>query len=318
MKEERLLRLLGQVDEEWIEEAASERKKGRNRPWGIWLSVAACFLLAAFFGIGVWQGGWRDKTPGLSTGDQRWPEKGISQTTGSGETARIPPWEEMPVSRQYAEVHYHTALYVSQVSEIAAGEIGNALESVTVEGYDIYTDTVYTANASLFAINRISTDCAVALKFEGRTEYYVYVNHAYSPATLGGFIDDLNLTENISFGSVWYEWTDASGKTETIEFVGLEASAVWQMLLDEPGTRAVTDTGSFRNRMSVSVDIPLLGCENISLGITDDGYLTTNILGTGKAFYIGEEKGKRFQEYVIENCEGYKIVDVQSSPAVPE
>ena len=35
MKEERLLRLLGQVEEEWIEEAASERKKekiGRGVP----------------------------------------------------------------------------------------------------------------------------------------------------------------------------------------------------------------------------------------------------------------------------------------------
>ena len=56
--------------------------------------------------------------------------------------------------------------------------------------------------------------------------------------------------------------------------------------------------------ISVSINIELLGYENISLTVTEDGYLTTNILDTGKAFFIGKEKAEEFYGYVRENCEG--------------
>ena len=61
-------------------------------------------------------------------------------------------------------------------------------------------------------------------------------------------------------------------------------------------------------KMSISIDIPALGYENISLAVTEEGYLTTNILATGKAFYIGEEKVDAFVEYVLENCSGREMV----------
>ena len=55
----------------------------------------------------------------------------------------------------------------------------------------------------------------------------------------------------------------------------------------------------------------MLGYENISLGVTENGYLTTNILNTGKAFFIGAEKAQMFMDYVIENCEGYDIIYIE-------
>ena len=65
--------------------------------------------------------------------------------------------------------------------------------------------------------------------------------------------------------------------------------------------------------ISISVNIPLLGLQNISVSLTDKGYLLTNILETGKGFYIGEDKVQEFIDYIIENYDGYKIVYVDQN-----
>ena len=41
--------------------------------------------------------------------------------------------------------------------------------------------------------------------------------------------------------------------------------------------------------------------------------MLTNILDTGKGFYIGEDKVKEFLEYIKENYDGYKIVYVDEN-----
>ena len=65
--------------------------------------------------------------------------------------------------------------------------------------------------------------------------------------------------------------------------------------------------------MEISVDIPILGYRNISCSLTEEGYLVTNILDTGKAFFIGKEKVQEFVNYIIANYEGYRIVYVDSN-----
>ena len=42
--------------------------------------------------------------------------------------------------------------------------------------------------------------------------------------------------------------------------------------------------------MEFSVDLPLFGVENLSMTFTEDGWLTTNLLGHGTAFYLGEAR----------------------------
>ena len=46
---------------------------------------------------------------------------------------------------------------------------------------------------------------------------------------------------------------------------------------------------------------------NIALTITEQGYLRTNILSNGKAFYIGKDKTQAFVKYVTDNLEGYIV-----------
>ncbi len=320
MKNERILKALGEIDDDLVLESAPGESIKKRIPIK-WLSAAASLLLAAAVGIGAWQAGLFLKNPGPETADKRWPEKQLTGGTNtSEEIAREPAWDEMTISQQFGEVEFNSARYHSQTTEIGGGRVGRALGSASLSGQDIYTNKIHTAAADIFEINGLSADCAVALMFEGREDYYVYVNHYYTPKSLGSFIDDLSLEENLFFGSAWYDFRNGDGSISLIEFVGLEDSVVWRMLLDERSLLPVDDYDKhfFITVMSISVNIPLLGYENISLGVTEDGYLTTNILGTGKAFYIGAEKAARFVDYVIENCEGYEIVSYPNQTQIPE
>ena len=67
-----------------------------------------------------------------------------------------------------------------------------------------------------------------------------------------------------------------------------------------------------------TVDVPLLGYKNISLGVTEDGYIVTNILDTGKAFYIGKDKTEAFIKYVESECKGEVLPKENGDEAVPE
>lgn len=59
MKEEkRILNVLGQVDEKYIDEAAPGKKANKKPAWKKWTSIAACLALVAVLGVGALQSGW--------------------------------------------------------------------------------------------------------------------------------------------------------------------------------------------------------------------------------------------------------------------
>ena len=71
--------------------------------------------------------------------------------------------------------------------------------------------------------------------------------------------------------------------------------------------------------LGASVDIPLLGYQNISLSVAESGCIKTNILDTGKMFCIGEEHTQAFVDYAVNECEGYKPIPVYTnSEPIPE
>lgn len=230
----------------------------------------------------------------------------------------VPRWEEMSISQQFLEVEYNNSRYSSRITKILSDNIGKNIGTSTLEGYDSYTDTYYSKKGYLYTINNISDECAIAVKFEESSDYYVYVNSYYRPKTLEQFMKDLNLREIVSFGTIYYDYwyNDDKGNKqyENIEFPNVNDDIIWKMLFNDLTVKNVHSDNDWHNRvMGISVDIPLLGYKNISVSVSEDGYLTTNILDTGKTFYIGENKVKEFVNYVLENYEGYKIVYVDEN-----
>ena len=281
--------------------------------------IPICVIIIAVIGVS-WSGIFKQNQE-IKGEDSRWTIKKVYvdsfEETEDG-MAVLPHWDEMTIVQQFSLLEFNGNQYDGKQGEVPNEMIGERLGTATLTGFDEYTDTTHTKDASIYVINTISQECAIALQFEGTTEYYPYINAYYRPETLGDFINDLNLKELISFGSVWYgdSYTDNEGKFhfDNIEFYDVDDEIIWSMLFSDISLENVYDNNSMlAPLMSVSVDIPVLGYKNISCWVTEDGYLVTNILDTGKAFYIGKDKVQEFVNYILNNYEGFKIVYVDEN-----
>lgn len=230
----------------------------------------------------------------------------------------IPRWEELTITQQFSSIESSGRRHDARNKEMPEEMVGEKIENVVIKGYDTYTENTYTHKAELYKVKDFPEECVVAVQYEGTDEYYGAINTYYKPATLGNFIEDLNLKQIVSFGTVNYEYCDTdkygNKKYENIEFPNVDNNIIWEMLFDGVTAENVYEDGVYHNTiMGISVNIPLLGYENIGVSLSEDGYLTTNILETGKRFYLGEEKVQKFVKYIIENYDGYKTVYVDEN-----
>ena len=178
------------------------------------------------------------------------------------------------------------------------------ITKLTVLGKDEYTNSEYAANAQIYEIKGISADCAAAVKYDADGKYYVCCNPHYKPETLGQFMNDLSLKENLTFVSFSGTQMKNGKAVCDVEYTNVDKAKVWELLFSDTAAKAVKDYDSMNleTAAGIAIDLKLLGYENISLAVTRDGYLTTNILDTGKAFYIGKPAAEKFLSYLEKEC----------------
>lgn len=244
--------------------------------------------------------------PALAEQTEIVPETGEPVTVpdllpaGSPETAFVPHWDERSELDRFTELTYNGTLYV--VSGPTDGAyFGEALGTATTTGFDMYTDTQYKEEVSVFTIRDVLPACALGVRFaDGVTA--AYVNFDYMPASLGQFLNDAGLKTHLTFGKGYADYFDDENKYHSVEFDDFDDAAVWELFLSETGAENNAAYEGFSHRLcDIAVDIPALGIVNKALWVTEDGYLCTNILETGKFFFIGAEKTKAFTEYLYEN-----------------
>ncbi len=219
---------------------------------------------------------------------------------GSPETAFVPQWDERSELDRFTELTYNGVQYVVS-GQTDASFFGEALGTAQTIGFDMYTDTQYKEEVSVFTIRDVLPACALGVRFaDGVTA--AYVNFDYTPASLGQFLNDAGLKTHLTFGKGYADYFDDENKYHSVEFDDFDDAAVWEMLLSETGTENNAAYEGFSHRLcDIAVDIPALGIVNKALWVTEDGYLCTNILETGKFFFIGAEKTEAFAEYLYEN-----------------
>ena len=333
MNNKDLLRAIGDIDEKYLIKETDIEETNRiasNNKVNIMKDLKLKYILApiciAFIAvIGLYKSGIFTSKPDIiisKKDDWIIKEVQVDKKDTPTDTAVIPKWNEMSISQQFNEVEYNNSKYSSRITKISNNNILKNIGNATLTGYDTYTETTYNKKAELYSIKDIEEKCAIAIKFEGDTDYYVYVNSYYRPTTLGEFTKDLNLEEIISFGTIYYNYWDEDLQEDiNIEFYGVDNKIIWQKLFNNKNLENIysdNDTEKytserFSQSIGISVDIPLLGYKNISVSLTDKGYLLTNILDTGKGFYIGEDKVQEFLNYIKDNYNGYKIVYVDES-----
>lgn len=306
MNSKQLLQAIGGIEDRYILEADWENTKPGHTKKAVWVSISAAACLCLLAAGGVW---WTQRDV------PRWPIKelpaaSVSSSAQELELAILRPWEELSVSEQYSSLSWNEADYSATSTKVESAELGDFLTAQTLTGVDPYTCEEHQTSGNIYNIEGISTACAVAVELEGDEAFYVYRNSDYRPGTLGQMMDDLSLDANLCIGSAWYLYQKQDGSLAMVEFVDLSRDTVFDMLLSDPSIQNVDhfDSMFFQDIMSVSISIPVLGYENISLSVTKEGYLTTNILDTGKAFYLGQDRVQAFVNAVLEHCQGYEIV----------
>lgn len=242
-----------------------------------------------------------DKTDGTNTNGSA---KGNSTSSSTALTERIKRWDEKTNTEKFPIVKINGAEYGVANRPIPYDKIGNSITKLTVLGKDKYTNSEYAANVEIYEIKGISTECAAAVKYEGDGKYYVCHNSHYKPETLGQFMNDLSLKENLTFVSFSGTQTKNGKVICDVEYTNVDKAKVWELLFSDTAAKAVKDYDSmnFETAAGIAIDLKLLGYENISLAVTRNGYLTTNILDTGKAFYIGKPAAEKFLSYLEKDC----------------
>ena len=324
MNNKDLLKAIGDIDDRYLIEEKSRVKTNNmvNIMKNLKLKYVFAPICIVFIAvIGIYKSGIFTSKPDIAISKKEgWIIKEVkTDKTTTSDTTVVPRWDEMSISQQFGEVQHNNNVYSSRIAKISKDNILKNIGNTTLTGYDTYTETTYSKKGDLYSIKDIAEKCAIAVKFEGDTDYYVYVNSYYRPKTLGEFIEVLNLKDNISFGTIYYNyWDKDSEENINVEFYDVDNEIIWIKLFSNLNLENIysdNDTGKytserFSESIEISVDIPLLGYKNISVSLTDKGYLLTNILDTGKGFYIGEDKVKEFLQYIKENYDGYKIVYV--------
>lgn len=205
-----------------------------------------------------------------------------TETQTTEEFVKVPQWDEKTISEQFVEFTVNDAVYVTRCAEIDNADVGEKLCDVVVTGFDDYADEVRYADAEVYRINGISEECAVSVRFQGYDTGYVYTSRSYLPATLGELMDALNLTETVSFHTL-YAGQDTTGILE------YDRSLLMELLNTHRETAREENDSHHKPLFGVSTNIDLLGITNKSLRVTEDGYLITNIMERGYAFYLGED-----------------------------
>lgn len=332
MKKEDISQIVSDINEKYIEEAAQPVK--RKAPVMKYALAAACVCIAVLAAVLIGNSGLFDpKIPEKAGEDAstelssdallRNPEIGGQESMteavaegnaeGAGEMAIVPQWADLAVSMKYTEIKSEDLTYHTMATDIPSESVGEFLFNTEMQGYDIYTDTTYTVNAQIYSLKNILKDCAVVAKFEEDDKYYVYTNAYYAPETLGDMINDLNLRETLSFGKAYSDYTDDIKHTMRT-YEDFDDSIVWDMLLSDENIKNVSYDRFYDKIVGISVDIPVLGFKNISLGVTKDGYLITNIMSTQKCFFIGKEKAEAFGEYIENNVKYTEATVVYKNP----
>ncbi len=310
-KEMRLMEVISDIPDDMITSAANEKAK---KPWyknfAVLGTAAACICAVAVGGVLLamnGQGGYPIKYIYLDADDIKTEEN----------TAYVPKWDERTIEEQYRTLMLSNETYGSRCIEVESSLVMEKIASAKASGYDDYTDKTYTTDVEVYRISKVSEGFAVAVKFAESDKYYAYGKGFYTPDTLEGFINDLNLKDNLSFSGkiTCTNWKNDYKTSDEVTFEGDVNKAVWEILLadtDIPITLMDADkdikyTLNRGKTMQIVISVNLFGYNNIVMNVDENGYLTTNILSSGKYFYIGKEKANEFINYVENNFEGYII-----------
>jgi len=278
----------------------------KKAPYLRYGSLAAALLLV-LLGVVYWQQrdmGIPASYTELRTDDSAENETGKPETELQNDIAFIRPWHQLSITEKFSGVSYNGVEYSNSAEDaINVEDIGARLWKGKVTGYDHsqMESAEHQIDAEIYRIHKVTADFAVAVKFDGTDEYYPYLNGFYAPKDLQGFINDLNLRENLVLHNLLERQYTKDNQVLTAEYTLPDIDVIWEMLLshgEAVSVREETEVGE--QLLSCAIDLKTLGRKNIAISVTEKGCVLINAWSAA-LFYIGEDKVNAFVDYVLQN-----------------
>lgn len=334
MKEERLLNIFGDVDDKFIEKSApknlsekienqqfpvivsSENKSEKREKFPPMIKIISAVLACAAvlgicFGVKHFGGLGTDllKPADLVDNSSKVDLNGSNNSSAQSAADSSIDGYELKLWKKYSCVDVDGRIFFAMGTAVEKKYVAEAIDQVVYKAYDPLEESFRGYYVSVYPINNISQEFAVAVKFSEDESFYVYYNRSYSPETLGDYIDDLNLTENMKICGTASGVSVENAKTVRRKYHGIDSAKVWEMFLSNRDCWNVV----YYNRMftaeeyevalEVAFDIPILGIKNGSLSITKGGLVYLNSICDHEVyFFVGKDKTDDFVNYVKENC----------------
>lgn len=147
---------------------------------------------------------------------------------------------------------------------------------------------------TLYDIVHVSRKVAVAVRFDGDDDnYHVYFNNEYRPSDIEHMIDEMNLR---GFLKVEGECT-----VEDKCYTDIDRAFIWYVFTSEAKLPALDEEASGNTVAEFNVSVPVFGKNDCTVRITDEGYVTTDIVSAGATFFIGRERVDEIRDYLKEN-----------------
>lgn len=328
MKKEKLSELMGEIDDDLLERAAKNSQKPRKK-MGAFAKIA---LVAAVIALAVatalvsvivanlenndtenggannYLDGDMEDTLTVPIDDVYWNDtrERNGKSYLESENGILWPWNCRAVYNQYTSLKVNGEEYGARSSHfgttVYATAIGEKIGDFICEGYDYITDERHTLACSAYKIKGVDENRIIAVKYDGHDgHYYPFGREELAPpATLGGLIDSLDLTNNISFTDFYYE--QEGGATHyCLNFE--KNDELWAIIQKYADTKTDLKYENPWNRKIIgfSLNSNNLGVNNLSLSVNQEGYLITNIEDYGYYYNIGVEAVNEIVEFALKN-----------------
>lgn len=294
MNDDKLINLMNDIDESYIDEAMPKRFR-RRFPLARLVSIAACIALLIGIGASVFI---YNSAFSLPSPSGRLETKHIS---GSEYDSVIIKPDSIAGTLDFMGIVYGSGYYVRK-SETAAENVGIAIEKGVSLGMQ---------SADIYEISGISRDFAIAVSDAESVKYSVYVNMSYFAATREALENALSLEENAVFTSAYYYYKDKDGEAKTAEFVGVGREYVYDAIFGGKDKELIASHDADSDIcMKLCMEIPSIGCKNAVISLTADGTAYITVFDMSYRFDLGRIRTHRLINHIAKNCKGYDIIIV--------
>ena len=219
---------------------------------------------------------------------------------GKTEVLRAWPWEMLAVFEKYQTIVFNGNKFYGARREISEKYIETQIGMGVSSGIAWPSGVSYNEEFELYKIKDVSSDHIFAAKLDDK--YYVFQSTPFSAPhkniTLGEFFEIYGLEKTIELNLFYNNQKAYTLKSDDYIFETLGECLTTPII----NTDQLKPSNQSKKSIGFSVSSEQLGIYKLSLTITIEGYLKTNLTGYGYSFFIGEDAAKKIIDYAESNA----------------